>query len=106
LQTAAAHVLQLEVSLTPTVQTSWLQLVPLHDWPQTLATSETHVEFQPVLQQYESALQMDVTHGSQPDANLLPAVQGSWAQEPTASALAGWRSPSSAGAHPAVRTRA
>jgi len=106
LQTAAAHVLQLVVSLTPTVQTSWLQLVPVHDWPQTLATWATHAEFQPVLQQYESALQIAVTHGSQPDASLLPGAHGSWAHEPTASALAGWRSPSSAGAHPALRTRA
>ena len=44
----------------------------VHDWPQIDPTSPTQIESHEVVQQYESAAQILVTHASQPLASAAP----------------------------------
>src|SRR5581483_11143459 len=48
---------------------------PVHDWPHTELTSPTQIESHAVAQQYESAAQILVAHGSQPEVSLPPDEQ-------------------------------
>jgi hypothetical protein len=56
--------------------------LPEHDSPQIEPASVTHVAFQLVVQQYESAAHTWVTQGSHPFTSLAPATHSEWAHVP------------------------
>jgi hypothetical protein len=81
-QILVAHASHADVRLTPTVQMGCAHATAQVCW-QIDATSPTQMLSHELLQQNESAAQILVTHGSQPETSLLPCAQMPWAQTPT-----------------------
>lgn len=78
LQMLVTQASQPDLSLVPAEHSACVHVPlppPVHDWPHTEATSPTQIESHAVVQQYESAVQIDAAQLSQLPVRLAPVEQ-------------------------------